>query len=184
MYEPQNQELTNETQCNNECDQTQQGTKKKSISKVGIIAIITIVIAIVVASTLLIALPSNNGTSNPQTTTSTTISSTKRTTTTKVTISVSKREDLAKTAVLKAALREMRSGGTSYLFKNYDVEATKYKIGKVEKNEDRFKFHITFYLYDNYGNYKNKIQKTISVDVDEYGKVGYVAVSFSKWEFN
>ena len=123
-------------------------------------------------------------TSTPQTTTSTTTTTTKKTSTTKSTVSLSSREDLAEKAVLKAVLREMRSGGSAYLFKNYDVGATKYKIGKVENNGDRFTFYITFYLYDNYGNYKNKIQKTISVDVDEYGKVGYVGVSFAKWEFN
>lgn len=109
--------------------------------------------------------------------------STKRTSTTKVTVSRSTREDLAEKAVLRAALREMKYGYSSNLFKYYDVDSTRYKIGKVENSGDDFKFYITFYLYDNYGNYKDKLQKTISVDVDEYGNVGYVYITFSEWDF-
>ena len=122
-----------------------------------------------------------NANSNTTTTKITTTVSTKKVTTTKVTISASTREDLAETKVLSKALIAMR---TSSLFKEYDVDSTRYKIGKVEKKGDTFTFYITFYLYDYYGNYKDKLQKSISVDVDEYGEIGYLYITFYKSDFN
>lgn len=150
-------------------------------TKTGII-ILAIVLVFIVA---IIAVANiQNSDSKTTTTKITTTVSTKKVTTTKVTISASTREDLAEKKVLTAALREMRSGYSSSLFKKYDVDSTRYKIGKVERKGDRFTFYITFYLYDNYGNYKDTIQKDIAVDVDEYGNVGYVYVTFYDWDFN
>lgn len=150
-------------------------------TKTGII-ILAVFLAFVIA--VIITASIQNSNSNTTTTKITTTVSTKKVTTTKVTISSSTREDLAEKEVLKEALREMRYGYSSSLFKKYDVDSTRYKIGKVEKKGDTFTFYITFYLYDNYGNYKDKLQKSISVDVDEYGKVGYVYITFYDWDFN
>lgn len=147
-------------------------------TKTGIIilaAFLAFVIAVIITASI------QNVNSNTTTTKITTTVSTKKVTTTKVTISASTREYLAETTVLSEALFAMR---TSSLFRKYDVDSTRYKIGKVEKKGDTFTFYITFYLYDNYGNYKDKLQKSISVDVDEYGKVGYLNVTFYKSDFN
>ena len=150
-------------------------------TKTGII-ILAVFLAFFIA--VIIVASIQNANSNTTTTTTTKITttvSTKKVTTTKVTISASTREDLAETKVLSKALIAMR---TSSLFKEYDVDSTRYKIGKVEKKGDTFTFYITFYLYDYYGNYKDKLQKSISVDVDEYGEIGYLYITFYKSDFN
>ena len=147
--------------------------------------IIILIVALVLFVAIAAAVASiQNSTSKTTTPKITTTVSTKTSSTTKVTVSMSTREDLAENAVLKAFIKEMKYGYSKDLFRYYNVDATKYKIGNIERKGDKFTFYITFYFYDDYGNYEAKTQKEASVEVDEYGKVGSVSyIYFSQSDF-
>lgn len=89
----------------------------------------------------------------------------------------SEREDLAKKAILKGCLEKME-----YEFRNYDLDATKYKLGNVTHSGNKITMYITFYLYDNYGTLKETVQNESSVTVDEYGDVGYPSIGSFKYK--
>ncbi|MBE6697203.1 MAG: hypothetical protein E7581_01645 [Ruminococcaceae bacterium] len=94
---------------------------------------------------------------------------------TKAELSVSDRQDLAEKELLAETFRSFTS--QSYLNyytiqeQKFNIDATRYRIGSVQRNGNTFKFYITFYFYDNYGNVKAVVEKTGEVDVDIYGNV-------------
>ena len=149
-----------------------------------ILAVVLVLFVAIVAVASIQNSTSKTTTSKIKSSKITTTVSTKTSSTTKVTVSMSTREDLAEDAVLKAFIKEMKYGYSKDLFRYYNVDATKYKIGNIERKGDKFTFYITFYFYDDYGNYEAKTQKEASVEVDEYGKVGSVSyIYFSKSDF-
>ncbi len=138
-----------------------------------------IILAIVAVFVIGVIIISNTNESNLTTTTTTTTTTTRRTTTTRPTLSLSERQEIAEEAVLKEYLRGMMYGTYSSKFKYYDVNATRYKVGKVEREGNKFEFYITFYLYDNYGNFEKSVQTYGAyAKVDEYGNVEHVYASW------
>ena len=60
----------------------------------------------------------------------------------------------------------------SSISSKYDVDSTRYKVGKIENSGKKFTVYLTLYLYDNYGNLKGQLEMTPNVEVDEKGNVG------------
>lgn len=93
----------------------------------------------------------------------------------KTELSLSERQDLAENELLSETFYSMTH---AYNYNYYTLEeqdlninATKYKIGSVQRNGNTFKFFITFYFYDNYGKLNTTVERTGEVDIDEYGNI-------------
>lgn len=93
----------------------------------------------------------------------------------KAELSVSDRQDLAEKELLAETFRSFTN---KYSFnystiqkQEFNINATRYRIGSVQRNGKTFKFYITFYFYDNYGNVKAVVETTGEVDIDIYGNV-------------
>lgn len=86
------------------------------------------------------------------------------------TISVSDRIAIAEEEAVNALVEYLY---TSQDYKHYDIDATKYKIGKIEQGsgttEEYFTVNGTLALYDKYGNLAKTPTFSISVIVDAYG---------------
>ena len=93
----------------------------------------------------------------------------------KAELSVSDRQDLAEKELLAETMRSFTNQydlNYSHIQKQkFNIDATRYRIGSVQRNGNTFKFYITFYFYDNYGNVKAVVEKTGEVDIDIYGNV-------------
>ena len=93
----------------------------------------------------------------------------------KAELSVSERQDLAEQELLAETFRSFTNKyelNYSHIQKQkFNIDATRYRIGSVQRNGNTFKFYITFYFYDNYGNVKAVVEKTGEVDIDIYGNV-------------
>ena len=85
---------------------------------------------------------------------------------------LSARKKIAEQKILDQLFIELHYSN-SYRYSDYDVDATGYKVGKVEaESGNYFRVYITIYLYDKYGSLKKTKQLSPRVEVDKYGTVG------------
>ena len=89
--------------------------------------------------------------------------------------SLAEKEEAAENAALRAVLQKLQN---DYNYKNrYDLSATRYKTGNIDsKSDNKYTVYLTLYLYDDYGSYKETIQRYVNVTVDDYGKTSDIYV--------
>lgn len=79
--------------------------------------------------------------------------------------------------VESAALDEAYSKLKSDYSYQYDISATRYKVGKTDIGNNRFTIYYTFYLYDNYGNYKRSVEYKVTGWYSDSGVAYNIRVS-------
>lgn len=88
-------------------------------------------------------------------------------------ISASKKQAIAEDEACIAAVKKMKDSSWPPYDSWYDLNSTRFDVGKVTEDAGEYKVMGTAYLYDPYGSFKDTLTFTAYVAVDDYGYVSY-----------
>ena len=82
-------------------------------------------------------------------------------------LTISEKKEIAETQALRKTLEYMQT--MTYKFSDYDISATRYKIGEITDLGYKFEVNGTLYLYDKYGSLKDIATFSATVEVKDDG---------------